>query len=93
MKPVKKLTKEELKRLEENEEAGESDSEPSCDNYEEEELAGRFDAAISDDEKPEPKLEPPKPPKPPPPKQVKKPETAKVIIKSPQANYASTDKK
>ena len=62
------MTKEEIKRQEnENEEVDESDSEPSCDNYEEEELADRFDAAISDDEKIEPKPDPPKPPKPQPP--------------------------
>lgn len=60
-KPVRKLTKEELKKQEANEKAEESDSEPSCDNYDEHELADRFDAAISEDERPE--LSKPEPPK------------------------------
>ena len=90
VKPVKKLSKDDLKRLEENEEdGGESDSEPSCDNYEEEELADRFDAAISEDERVEPKVEPPKPP----PKVVKKPDTAKDVVKNPPADLDPLKKK
>lgn len=49
-KPIVNLTKQELQKLEKQENAGESDSEPSCDNYDEKELAERFEAAISDDE-------------------------------------------
>ena len=72
-KPVRKLTKEELKKEEALEQVEESDSEPSCDNYDEHELANRFDAAISEDEKPVlPKPEPP----PQPPKSAKKPDSA-----------------
>ena len=87
-KPEKKLSKEDLKRQEDHED-GESDSEPSCDNYEEEELANRFDAAISEDEKIEPKPEPPKPP----PKVAKKPDTANDLMKSPPADLDPMKKK
>ena len=62
-KPSKKLSKEEAKKQEAAEQADESDSEPSCDNYDEYELAARFDAAISEDEKAErPREEPPSSP-------------------------------
>lgn len=45
-----KLSKAEQLKLEKQNNFNESDSEPSCDNFDEKDLVERFEAAISDDE-------------------------------------------